>query len=508
MKTVGPVDEAVEITPSAQQSSPITARYRDRKTSERSRLHILSVSTSDAGGGAERIGTNLTQAFAERGHDSLLAVGYKVSDNHNAPVVKIPNEDVHGRWNDFWLKMHEGMDHFRGRLPAIGRVRHHVRDIAGMDKTLPARLGLEDMNFPASRSLLDLAPFRPDLLLCHNLHGSYFDLRTLRDLSRQMPVVLDLHDMWTMTGHCAYTLGCDRWKTGCGKCPDLTIYPSIKKDATAYNWRRKRSIYADSALYITTPSQWLMDNVEESMLADGIVEARVIHNGVDRSEFHRGDMVASRAQLGIPQDARVLLFVANGVKQNIFKDYDTLRKAVEQVARQRSAGQEKIIFIALGSDEETQILGNVEIHHIPYQSDTSLVAQYYRAADIYLHAAKDDNFPNTVLEALASGTPVIATAVGGIPEQIIGCGGVAGGDARLNRESVERATGVLVAPGESDGMAAAIIDLLDDPMRLRQLSDNAAEDAAIRFDMETQVDALLDWFDEILEDSAESGRGV
>jgi len=59
----------------------------------------------------------------------------------------------------------------------------------------------------------------------------------------------------------------------------------------------------------------------------------------DRAEFHRGDMVASRAQLGIPQDARVLLFVANGVKQNVFKDYETLRKAVEQVARQRSAGQ-------------------------------------------------------------------------------------------------------------------------------------------------------------------------
>ena len=48
------------------------------------------------------------------------------------------------------------------------------------------------------------------------------------------------------------------------------------------------------------------------------------------------------------------------------------------------------------------------------------VAPYYQAADVYLHAAKADNFPRAVLEALCCGTPVVATAVGGIPEQVKG----------------------------------------------------------------------------------------
>jgi glycosyltransferase involved in cell wall biosynthesis len=508
MKKVGPVDETVEIIDSPRYLFPVTSRYRDRTISRRSRLNILNVSTSDGGGGAERIGTNLAHAFAERGHKSLLAVGYKVEGDHRASVVRIPNDEVRGGWNDFWTGLHEGMERFRGKVPAIGRIRRHIRDIATMDKTIPARLGHEAMRFPASRNLLDLAPFRPDLLFCHNLHGSYFDLRTLRKLSHQMPVVLALHDMWTLTGHCAYSLGCERWKTGCGSCPDLSIYPAISRDATAYNWRRKRGIYAGSRLYVTAASHWLMRNVEESMLAEGVVEARVLPTGIDRTLFHPGDRAASRAQLDIPHDAWMLLFAANGVRQNIFKDYQTIHNAVEQVARRLSSEREKIIFIALGSDEETETIGNVEIRHVPYQRDTSLVAHYYRAADIYLHAAKDDNFPNVVLEALSSGTSVIATAVGGIPEQIIGLGGVAGGDPRLNRESVARATGALVSPGDSDGMGSAIIDLLSDPMRLRQLSDNAAEDAAMRFDLETQVDALLEWFNEILEAGAESGRGV
>src|SRR5262249_35811923 len=146
--------------------------------------------------------------------------------------------------------------------------------------------GIEDFRYPGSRRLLQLTPQQPDLVHGHNLHGGYFDLRILPELSAQVPVVLTLHDAWLLSGHCSHSFDCERWKTGCGRCPDLTIYPAIRRDATASNGRRKRTIYQRSRLHVAAPCQWLMDKVNESILALGAVETRIIPNGVDRTTFH------------------------------------------------------------------------------------------------------------------------------------------------------------------------------------------------------------------------------
>jgi glycosyltransferase involved in cell wall biosynthesis len=80
--------------------------------------------------------------------------------------------------------------------------------------------------------------------------------------------------------------------------------------------------------------------------------------------------------------------------------------------------QRPLVFVALGEDAPAERIGAAEIRFVPYQKDPAVVARYYQAADIYIHSARADTFPNTVLEALACGTPVVATAVGGIPEQV------------------------------------------------------------------------------------------
>lgn len=343
--------------------------------------------------------------------------------------------------------------------------------------------------------LLDLPPERPDIVHCHNLHGGYFDLRALPRLSQQVPTVLTLHDAWLLSGHCAHSFDCERWKTGCGQCPDLTIYPAIKRDATAYNWRRKRDIYAKSRLYVATPSHWLMEKVKQSMLAPAIAEARIIPNGVDISVFRLADKRAVREALGIPQDARMLLFTANGIRRNAWKDYQTLRTAVGMVAERLKDG--KVLFIALGENAPPERIGRAVIRFIPYQRDPEVVAAYYQAADVYVHAARADTFPNTVLESLACGTPVVATAVGGIPEQVKS---LKHGAQSLGHPTYgpEEATGVLVSPGDAEAIAEAVVTLLTNETLHKRLAENAAQDAQERFDLPRQVDDYLNWYAEIL----------
>jgi glycosyltransferase involved in cell wall biosynthesis len=340
-------------------------------------------------------------------------------------------------------------------------------------------MGIEDFHFPGTRQLLDLTDQRPDVVHCHNLHGGYFDLRALPWLSRQVPVVLTLHDAWLLSGHCAHSFDCERWKRGCGHCPDLTIEPAIRRDATAYNWRRKQKIFKASRLYVATPCQWLMHKVEQSLLAPAIVEARVIPNGVDLSVFRPADKAEARSALGIPHGALVVLFAANSLRQNMWKDYRTARDAVALTFANMNARD--LLFIALGDDGQAEEQAGPAVRFVPYQTEPKAVARYYQAADVYVHAARADTFPNTVLEAQACGTPAVATAVGGIPEQV---------EDGLN--------GFLVPAGDAPALAARLTQLLSDHELRARMGLQAVEVARRRFDLSRQADAYLDWYQELV----------
>ena len=443
-------------------------RPKSSQFGARRSLRILHIQTNDLEGGAAQVAWSLLQQYRAQGHSSWMAVGTKLGDDPN--VLPIPR----GPWYRVWDAM-----------PGAWRLGRPYQWLTKPAVQFDSWRGVDGnlFRYPGSRSVLRLAPERPDIVHCHNLHGWYFDLRMLSRLSRELPVLITVHDQWLLTGHCAYTLGCERWKTGCGSCPDLTIYPAIEKDMTADSWRRKQTIYAKSRLYVAAPSRWLMDQVRQSMLASGVVESRVIHNGVDLSVFCPGDRHAERRALGLPQEAKVLLFVAHGVRRNIFKDFATVRAAAGLVAERL---REKILLIALGDQESVEHVGQAEIRTVPFRGDRNSVARYYRAADVYVHAAKNDNFPNTILEALACGRPVLATAVDGIPEQVRSLG------------MSEDPTGALVPKGDAHAMACFLGRLLSDDSLRHRLGKNAAKDARQRFDLRRQADAYLAWYNEVL----------
>jgi glycosyltransferase involved in cell wall biosynthesis len=139
-----------------------------------------------------------------------------------------------------------------------------------------------------------------------------------------------------------------------------------------------------------------------------------------------------------------------------------------------------LLLLGLGQIKSAGPWGQGKLITPGYIQSVAQMVDYYRAADLYLHTATADSFPTTVLEAMACGTPVVATAVGGIPEQI-----------------QTGVTGVLTPPQAPDALAHAIQSLLADDDQRRRLGLAAAAHAQQYFGLARQVDALLAYYEEI-----------
>lgn len=470
------------------------------------RLTILQVNSYDVGGGAEKVAAELRRLYAEMGHESYIAVGHKRRVGHDVFQIR------HGPWYNALRGVSDFLMHRCSHIRGAARLSSWAQFLAQPRGSVRARRGYDIPRYRDSAALLELPPRTPDVLHFHNLHGfaygarGYFDMRALPDLSRQLPVVLTMHDAWLLSGHCAHSFSCDRWKTGCGQCPDLTIYPSIPVDRTAENWLERRDIYRDSRLYVATPSRWLMEKVQQSILAPGIVQARVIPNGIDLNVFKPGDRAGARAALGIDgltNRTRILLFAANALRNNQFKDYATLRITLERLG-ERSSGSD-LVLLALGDDGGEERIGGARLCFLPYENDPRKVARYYQAANIYVHPTKADTFPTTVIEALACGTPVVATAVGGIPEQVRSLLRPPG--RSVEPTDLNRATGLLTGSGDAVGLSDALELLLTNDDMQRRLGENAAEDARVRFDGRQQARAYVEWYRAILQRETNAAHG-
>jgi glycosyltransferase involved in cell wall biosynthesis len=434
-------------------------------------LRVLQVATSDGAGGAQAIARALMDGLRERGHRCWTAVGERVGSDPDVLELR----RLAPAWTRFWSGIADGRRERYGPIARAARVLADPRGVADR------RRGLQNPRLAGSGRVLGLPPEAPDVLHCHNLHGTdagaYFDLRALGELSRRVPTVVTLHDAWLLSGHCAHPLACERWRTGCGSCPDLTLPPAVRADRTDVNWLRKREAFARCRLHAAAPSHWLMRKVEGSMLMPGLVETRVIPHGVDLGVFAPGDRAAARAALGLPTGADVLLMSASGHRANPWKDHATAMSAI----RSMGPRQRPLIFLVLGEDAPDERHGGVEVRHLAFVADPARVALHCRAADAYLHAARVDTFPTAVLEALACGVPVVASRVGGIPEQVD-----------------EGATGLLVPPGDAQAMASACTRLLDD-RALRVAMGEAARTAAVRrFDVREMLARYLGWYDSLV----------
>lgn len=310
----------------------------------------------------------------------------------------------------------------------------------------------------------------PDLIHLHNIHGGYFQTNLLPKLSKIAPIVWTFHDMFPITGHCAHAFECEKWKTGCGNCERLDIYPSIKKDCTKFLWNYKNKIYNSANFTIVTPSLWLKKCVEQSFLKNK--DIRLIYNGIDLETFKKTNKAKARKELGLPRDKKIVLFSADGGAKNPFKGGEFVFQAFEKLKNSSN-----ILFLNIGGNSTQKSVNWLDFGYV---KEPQTMAKLYSAAEIYLFPTLADNCPLTAIESLACGLPVVTFETGGVPEIV------------ENEKS-----GFVVEYKNGEMLASALEKLLDDNDLRQKMSENAVE-ASKKFSSERMVLDYKKLYEELL----------
>ena len=332
--------------------------------------------------------------------------------------------------------------------------------------------GLMDVYLPSDSYFLMkyVNEISPNIIHLHNIHGGYFQTNLLPKLAKIAPIVWTFHDMFPITGHCAHSFECEKWKTGCGNCERLDIYPSIKKDRTKFLWNYKNRIYNSADFTIVTPSLWLKKCVEQSFLKNK--EVRLIYNGIDLETFKKNDKAEARSELALPQDKKIVLFSANGGVKNPFKGGDFVFQSFEKLKNRSD-----ILFLNIGGKNEEKSANWLDFGYI---KEPQTMAKLYSAADIYLFPTLADNCPLTAIESLACGLPVVTFETGGVPEIV-----------------ENNKTGFLVKYKNGEMLTEALEKLLDDDDLRQKMSENAVA-ASKRFSSKRMALEYLKLYEELL----------
>ncbi|MFW8602429.1 glycosyltransferase [Desulfobacterota bacterium M19] len=242
-----------------------------------------------------------------------------------------------------------------------------------------------------------------DVIHLHNLHGYYLDFVKLINGIGNKPVIWTWHDMWGATGRCGFAMNCEKWKTGCNTCDYLNYYPKVWLDNAGSEFKVKSKLFKNiENLYIVSPSDWLRDiAIESGFSADRVV---TIPNPVDLSCYKAINKRKVRDHFNLP-DEPLLLFVAHDCndERKRYKDF-------EKVSLESG-----IAGVVVGVPPENL---NPELIYLGKLSHSNELAKAYSAVDAFVITSKLDNYPNTVIESMACGTPVFGYAIGGIPSQM------------------------------------------------------------------------------------------
>lgn len=321
--------------------------------------------------------------------------------------------------------------------------------------------------FATQKLIKKLRAIAPDIIHLHNLHNCYIHLPSLfRFIKKQnIPAVWTLHDCWAFTGQCPYftDVGCEKWKAGCGGCPQYKNYPESIYDNTKTMFLMKKKWFTGvPSMTIVTPSEWLASLARESYLKEYPI--KTINNGIDLSVFKPTD--SDFREKHQCEGKFLLLGVAFGWGR---------RKGLDVFLELAKRLDERYQIVLVGTDDEVDKLLPSNIISIHRTKNAEELAALYSAADLFVIPTREDNFPTVNMESLACGTPVLTFNTGGSPEMI------------------DEKTGSVVPCDDVDALYNEILDISASG---RFSSEDCVERAKL-YDRNTKFSEYVELFDTI-----------
>ena len=303
-------------------------------------------------------------------------------------------------------------------------------------------------------------------------------------ITMKTPVVWTLHLMSPFTGGCFTSYGCTRYQEQCGLCPQIDS--KKENDFSRGVWNDKQRIYSKipaENLHLVCPSDWMRRNVTSSSLM-GRFQATVIPNAVNTETYAPRDRKFARETLGIPVDAKVLLFISQHSLSLKGKGFDLLLDMLSQMDRTKN-----LQLLTLGPDCNFDVA--IPHRHLGHIFDDNVLSLIYSAADLFVTPSLEDNLPNVVMESIACGTPVVAFAAGGISEMV--------------RKNL---TGEVVPLGDVRELRMAVEYLLNEDAVRRALSRSCREVALREYGLVLQAERYLKIYREMLHETGSTDAGI
>lgn len=411
-------------------------------------MRIAIVSTSDGMPGGFAAAYRLHKGLRQQAIDSQMLVGKKTRDDSSV----LANE---GRLATVWQKFSPKLDRLPNKLTWSNGKKLSSAWIAG-------------------NTVRRVQAINPDVINLHWINNGFLRLESLSKFKQ--PLVWTFHDMWAFAGGEHYVGDCKRYTMG--YTHQTRPLHERGLDVNRWIWSRKRHAWENLRnLTIVTPSRWLAECVKQSALFSQ-TRTEVIPNGVDHHRFKPMGRDRAREILGLPLNKRLVLFGAVNATSDSRKGFHLLKLALKEF-NATSHDTELVVFGAssgLGMADFGQ-----KCHYLGRLHDEISLALVYAAADVFAAPSIQDNLPNTVMESIACGTPVVAFNIGGMPDMI-----------------EHQRNGYLAQAFEPADFAAGLQWVLADSERWQRLSSRARKKSEQEFTLDIQARNYLQLFKQII----------
>jgi glycosyltransferase involved in cell wall biosynthesis len=355
-------------------------------------MKVVHVVNLDTLGGAAKAVFSLNKALMNIGVDSKILVQQKFSSEES--VLSVSNT-------------------FLNKIRTYSRIFFDTIQMKILSRSKKGRFSFGSIGIDISKNKFIKDA---DVIHLHWINQGYLSLRSLSHLADlNKPVVWTLHDMWSFTGGCHYSLGCLNYLNTCGNCPYLFF--AYESDFSNSIFLSKRKIYEELKITFASCSYWLAGLAREAPL---LIEKRIIpiHNTLDINIYKPLDQFEIRKKNNLPADKFLILFISLNINDER-KGFSYLKNSLIHLLNQHPLLSSQTEILTVGkSSPEFFLEIPLKVNQIGRLKDDKQIAEYYNAADLFLAPSLEDNLPNTVLESLSCGTPVVAFSIGGIPEMI------------------------------------------------------------------------------------------